>query len=215
MTFFGKMVYNRRKGNARSARVEAYPLAGRPRIFYGRWNRQWRKNMMFEKDDIVLYGTHGVCRVQGQTAKDFAGMKKDYYVLQPVFEEASVVYVPADSPKLTAKMHHVATKEEILRGLSAVPKEGEAWIEDEPRRREVFRATLEEGNRRKLIQMVQSLLLHQKKQQAKGRRLHISDEQFLRDAEKIIEDEIAYVLAIKREEVVPFIRQQLDAAAGE
>ena len=95
-------------------------------------------------------------------------MKKDYYVLQPVFEEASVVYVPADSPKLAAKMHHGATKEEILRGLSAVPKEGEAWIEDEPRRREVFRATLEEGNRRKLIQMVQSLPLHQKKQQAKG-----------------------------------------------
>jgi CarD family transcriptional regulator len=33
----------------------------------------------------------------------------------------------------------------------------------------------------------------------------MSDEQFMRDAEKILYDEFAYVLGIKREDILPFI----------
>lgn len=164
---------------------------------------------MFEKNDVVLYGTHGVCRIQDLTEREFAGTTKTYYVLAPVYDPASVIYVPVDSPKLVGKMRRLASREEIVSQFHGTSGEESLWIEDEPQRRLVYGQILEKGERCQLIRMIRALYLHQKKQQSKGRRLHMADEQFLRDAEKLIEDEIAYVFDLRREEVVPFIQREL------
>lgn len=164
---------------------------------------------MFEKNDVVLYGNHGVCRIQDLAEREFAGTNKTYYVLEPVFETASVIYVPTDSPKLVGKMRHLASREEIAQQFRGTSEEESLWIEDEPQRRAVYGQILEKGERGQLIRMIRALYVHQKKQQSKGRRLHMADEQFLRDAQKLIEDEVAYVFDLRREDVVPFIQREL------
>ena len=45
-------------------------------------------------------------------------------------------------------------------------------------------------------------------QKKSGRKLHIADERILKDAEHIFYDEIAFVLNISQNEVVPFIHEQ-------
>ena len=46
---------------------------------------------MFRKDDIVVYGAPGVCRIVGIIQKTFAGSTHAYYELQPVYDEKSTV----------------------------------------------------------------------------------------------------------------------------
>jgi CarD family transcriptional regulator len=52
--------------------------------------------------------------------------------------------------------------------------------------------------------------LHQQELKEKGKKLRVSDERFLKDAEKVLYDEFAHVLDIKREEVLPFIFEQIE-----
>ena len=47
--------------------------------------------------------------------------------------------------------------------------------------------------------------LRQQQQIANGKKLHISDERFFKDAEKIITEEIAYIFSITKESVHDFI----------
>ena len=164
---------------------------------------------MFEKNEAVLYGTHGVCQVIGKEEQSFAGSCRPYYVLKPVYEQASVVYVPADNPGLVSRMRRLESREEILALLRSSAGDEPGWIEDDNRRHTVYRETLQSGERQRLFQMIRELLSHQKLQQSKGRRLHLPDEQLLREAQKLVEDEIAYVFELRREDVVPFIQKQL------
>ena len=53
---------------------------------------------------------------------------------------------------------------------------------------------------------------HKREQEQKGRKLHISDERFFREAEKMLYDEFALVLHIQPDQVLPFILEQIQLA---
>ena len=57
---------------------------------------------------------------------------------------------------------------------------------------------------------VRALYLRKQRQEAAGRKFHVADEHFLHDAEKILYDEFAHVLQIKRDQVLPFILEQIE-----
>jgi RNA polymerase-interacting CarD/CdnL/TRCF family regulator len=39
---------------------------------------------MFQVNDVIIYGTQGVCTITGTDVKSVGGVKKTYYILQPV-----------------------------------------------------------------------------------------------------------------------------------
>ena len=59
---------------------------------------------MFQINDIVTYGTNGVCKIENITMKEFMGSAKEYYVLKPVNDNASTIYVPVHNEKVAGKM---------------------------------------------------------------------------------------------------------------
>ena len=164
---------------------------------------------MFKLNDTILYGTHGACRIAGVTTKDFSGRPVDYYELKPVYNEKSTIYVPVGNQALEDKMRRILSPEEIYEIIQCIPDEEADWIENEDERKERYRQILSGGNRIELVKIIKALYLHQREQQAKGRRLHASDERFFKDAEKMLYDEFALVLNIKPEQVLPFIMEQI------
>ena len=58
--------------------------------------------------------------------------------------------------------------------------------------------------------MIKALYIHKQQQKQRGRKLHLADEKFLRDAEKMLYDEFAYVLEISPNEVLNFITSTLN-----
>ena len=84
---------------------------------------------MYNVNDTILYGSHGVCKIVGIEEKDFSGNRENYYVLQPVYSENSTIYVPCSNKKLADKMRRVLTPQEIYQIIRAMPYEDTDWIE--------------------------------------------------------------------------------------
>ncbi len=165
---------------------------------------------MFELNDTVLYGSHGVCKIVEMTTKEMCGQKIKYYVLKPVYESASTIFVPVNNERLTSKMRDVMHPEDIYSLVKSMPDEECEWVEPETLRVEQYKKILEKGNRRELVKLIKALYAHQQEQKDIGKKLHINDERLMKEAEKMLYDEFAYVLNIKREQVLPFIVRQIE-----
>ncbi|MDD3193516.1 MAG: CarD family transcriptional regulator [Oscillospiraceae bacterium] len=162
--------------------------------------------------DTVLYGVHGICKIEEQTQRKFGGKRQEYYILKPVYTPDSTIFVPVGNETLVSKMRRILSAGEIRALIQAMPDEHSAWIEDETIRKEQYREILARGDRVELVRLIKALYLHQKEQQQRGRRLHMTDERFMKDAEKMLYEEFAYVLKIRREQVLPFILDQVQVA---
>lgn len=164
---------------------------------------------MFTKGDVVSYGTTGVCKIEGECENKVKGELKKYLVLKPVYQKNSTVYVPLDNEELTSRLKRLLTYDEINEIIEKMPSDDNDWILNDNERIEFFRETLKGGDREKLVRMVRMLYLHRNTQNEIGRKLHASDDHFLKDAEKLVFDEFALVLGIEPDEVVDFINKKI------
>lgn len=165
--------------------------------------------LMFNVGDTVLYGSQGVCKIIGTEEKEVCGNNIEYFVLKPVYDENSTLFVPLSNSNLLSKMKSVLSAEQIYEMIKEMPSEDTIWIDDDNEHKQKYQQIIIDGNRRKLVQLIKTLHIHEVSQQKKGRKLHISDEMMLKQAEKLLYDEFALVLKIKPNEVLPFIMQQI------
>ena len=166
---------------------------------------------MHKIGEVILYGTDGVCRINEITEKKFGKETSKYYVLQSVYRESSLIYVPVGNEKLESKMRTILSKKEVDSIIESMPDEENIWIENEPMRKVRYKEIITGGDRRELVRMIKTLYEHRTQQERSGKKMHISDERFLKDAEKILYDEIAHVLCIRPDQVVPYISAKLAA----
>lgn len=163
----------------------------------------------FQVNDSVLYGVEGVCRITDICEQDFMGTRALYYVLKPVYTPGSTVFVPLANETLVAKMRRILSPDEIRSLIKTMPDEALLWIDDDNARRARYAEILQSGDRAELVGLIKALYRRREEQQARGRKLHAADERYLHDAEKVLYDEFAHVLQIKRDEVLPFIMEQI------
>lgn len=163
---------------------------------------------MFKKGDAVIYGTQ-VYIIEGTIPKTIGKITKEYYFLKNAYDEKNSVFVPLDNEKLLGRMRRVLSREEILEMISEFPEADSIWVEDDKERNLKFREIMEKGDRREIAQLVKTLFEMKKELSENGRRLHSADETLFLRAEKVICEEFALVLNINKEEVIPFITEQL------
>ena len=151
---------------------------------------------MFQVNDVIVYGTQGVCQITGTEEKVISGKKKTYFVLKPVSDQASTIFVPTDNEAVLKKIRRLLTKDEIHQLIDSMEAEKALWVEDEGARKELYKSTLATGNHSELIKMIKAIYAHKKQREAEGKRLHMSDERFFKDAEQILYNEFQYVLEL-------------------
>ncbi len=164
---------------------------------------------MYQVNDSIVYGTYGVCRITEITQRSFRGNKVDYYVLKPVHDDNSTFFVPVNNEALVEKMRCILSEDEIYRILRKTAEASVSWVEDAGTRKELFQQALSQGDRGEVLALIKALHLHQEELQQKGKHLHVADERFLRDAEKMLYDEFSLVLHIDRDQVLPFILEKI------
>ena len=160
---------------------------------------------MYQIGSIVIYGIHGVCSILETEVKKIDRKNVEYYVLQPLDHPDARYYIPVHSPAAVSKMHPILTKAEIDSLFSNPALYTQSWIEDENERKQLYKTVVTCGDRSKLIGLISMLHNHRKQQLDSGRKFHACDENFLRDAEKIINGELSLVLNIPRNEVGAYI----------
>lgn len=165
---------------------------------------------MFKIGDVVVYSASGVCRVEDICKKSFGSFSANYYILKPLMQNGSTVFVPTENASLTSKIHPVLTKEQFLCAFSQAKGSDTIRPENEFERREKFGEILESGNRCALMLMIHDLKNLAKEQQQNSRRLHIADEKLLNTAENMLFEEVAYVFEIEKTQVSEFLKEQFE-----
>ena len=165
--------------------------------------------MKYRVNDTVMHGMQGVFIIEEIADKEFNGTKSLYYVLKNVENERSTVFVPVNSEAATDKMRRVLSTGEVYSLIKNMPNIDADWIENDRERRERFKQIIFKGNSTELVKLIKSLYERRRLQKEKGKRLNTTDERFMKDAEKVLYEEIAHVMDISTEEVLPFIKRQL------
>lgn len=164
---------------------------------------------MFAQGEQVIYASHGVCKIVGLEDRKFANKAVRYYVLEPVAQSETRYYVPTDNAAAVAKLRRILTTEELNKLLSSDDARRDLWIDDENRRKQQYRDLITGGDRAALVSMVGTLRKQRKACADTGRKFHQCDENFLRDAENLLESEFSTVLAIDRAQVGDYVKKIL------
>lgn len=159
----------------------------------------------------VVYGTSGVCTVIDMREEDFGAGRRMYYVLHPFGKHSSGtdIFVPADNERLLGKIKNVLTPEEIYELIEIIPEEHMDWIDDNRARSIRFESVISGGDRRELVALTKATYNKKHELSKQGKKLSITDERFMRAAEKMLFEEFAVALEIEQEEVLPFITKQI------
>ena len=165
---------------------------------------------MPEVGQVFVYGTSGVCRVDEITVKECGFEKREYYVLSPVFDSRSTIYVPVDCEKLSSNIHELHTKEQVYAIIDSVSCGGLDWVQNDKERAEQFRSILESGEDEKIIKLINLLHSRKKELSMSGKKLRSSDEMTMQRAEKLLYGEFAWVLGIEPSAVAELIRNRTE-----
>ncbi len=162
---------------------------------------------MYNIGDNVVYGIHGVCRVVALEERVIDRKKVQYYALEPAQQPGARFLVPTQNQAALAKLKPMLTWQELDTLIRSEDVQKDAWIADENLRKQTYRELINSGDRKSLIQMVGSLHRRKKEQLAAGRKFHQCDENFLRDAEKLLSSEFSVVLGIAPDQVGDYLME--------
>ncbi len=161
---------------------------------------------MYEISQLVVYGIHGVCRISDIEQRLVDHKQISYYVLQPLAQTSANFYIPCHNPVATAKMRPLLSKEEIETILITANSDGD-WIPDENRRKQHYRQLVTASDPYALVRMVRCLYRQREQLRDTGRKLHLCDENFLRDAEHTLCKEFSLVLQVPEADVPEMLRK--------
>lgn len=164
---------------------------------------------MFQVGEKVVYGSHGVCMVVDQEERTIDRKRLTYLALEPVGQDGSRYLVPTHNAAAMAKLRHMLSREELDAMLQSEEIRANNWIKDENQRKQTYRELIGSGDRAKLMQMVHTLYRHKASQAAAGRKVHLCDDNFLRDAEKLLLGEVSIVMGMDTDEAKQYLRSKL------
>lgn len=166
----------------------------------------------YQKENRVVYGVHGVCAITDIETRNVDRRIVEYYVLEPLEQPGARFFVPTHNEAAVAKLRPVLTPNELDMLLRSEETDKDLWIPDENQRKQCYRALISGGDRAALVSMVRTLHKHKAEQLAAGRKFHLCDEDFLRDAEKILNSEFSVVLNIEQNQVGNYVQNVINTS---
>lgn len=165
---------------------------------------------MFRKDEYVVYGNLGVCRVQDIMTRKFEGLSEahPYYVLEPVYQ-GGILYVPADNPKIF--LREVISEQEANALIDAIPEmEGEEFHSRSVQELSAhYEQAMQSHDCKDLAALAKSIYSKKQTMERKNRKFGQVDEHFMRQAEESLYGELAVALKIPKEAVPDYIARRL------
>ena len=163
-----------------------------------------------EIGSYVLYGKTGVCLVKELTTLSHSGSTAaEYYVLLPISDNRTSVYVPRSNPDLVARMCPLLSRTEIDALLAGAGDDVMQWVDDRQQRGTLYRAVINGNDRRALIRLIRCLYTRKEVRQAAGKRLSSMDENALLECVRLVEEEFSIVLGIPTADVEAYVRKHI------
>ncbi len=164
---------------------------------------------MFEVGEYIVYNRSGICRVEEITKLSLAGVdrNREYYVLVPVGNQGSRVYVPVDKEPVRAR--RLMSRADIMALMDEMPEIEEIGIRDEKQREARYKEAMGSGDCRQWVGIIKTLYLRKQSRQAQGKKMVAVDERYLKMAEDALYGEMAFVLGKEKKEMEPLIMEHI------
>lgn len=121
---------------------------------------------MFAKNDYIIYGTTGVCKITGIEKKKFnTSAEREYYILKPAYDPNSTIYAPVDNNIINIRK--IMTVKEVYDLIMAMPDNKTIWIDDINLRKEKYNEILKKGDKVELVKLIRTLYLEKQKKKMK------------------------------------------------
>ena len=166
-----------------------------------------------QQGELVVYGSTGVCRVEGignPDPRDRSG--RQYYLLKPLYQDGTI-YTPVEGGKVPMRpVMSAAEAEELIAQIPQLNPEvcRERTLQLLSQR---YQAMLHSGNSRDLLELTISVYRKRRQAEDQNRRLGMVDERFAKQAERLLFGELAVALDISPEEVPALIAARLEKAS--
>ena len=165
-----------------------------------------------EINEAIIHIPEGVCRVTDLIERNISGIgTKKYYVLTPVYEPGTKIYVPADLD--SPKVRPVVGEREVFELIDSLPSAESVWLDNDKKRQESFAKILSRCDRREMICLLSTLRRKSSEKKELGKKFHSSDERVLRETQRILFGEFGFILGISPKEVPDFIESRLGKGA--
>lgn len=163
---------------------------------------------MFKVDDYIMYGSTGVCKVVDITNEQFInGKQRKYYVLSPVYYNNTIIKTPVDNKKIP--MRNIISEGDMTLLINNIPNMKTLWIDDEKKRSEQFKTMLKSGQCEELIKIIRSIDCNKEDTKSMGKKTHKADNDIMKEAERLLNEEFAIILNISPDEVNSYISSQI------
>ena len=164
---------------------------------------------MYQKGDIVIYGAHGICRVEevAPLKMRIATEHRLYYTLRAYYQQELVIYAPVDGAAIVIRPP--LTKAEAEAVIADLPGIEPLTVQDEKKREADYRVVLHGCDCRAIAALLKTLRARRVQRAKQGRHPTGLDERYTHLAEEQLYGELGYVLGIPRAEAPAYVRRQL------
>ena len=165
---------------------------------------------MFKKDEYIIYGNKGICKIQEITTLNMDGAVKDrlYYVLAPNNQKDSKIFVPVDSNKTI--MRRLISKSEADELIEKIPEIQEIWVENDKLREEKYKECMRTCECQEWVRIIKTLYVRMQKRLAQGKKVTATDERYFRMAEENLYSELSIALGIPKDEMEQYISTKME-----
>lgn len=152
---------------------------------------------MFQIEEYVIHLTGGICQVRDIAPLEMAGAdkSKNYYLLVPLKNPGSKVYVPVDND---SAMRRIYTKEEAQKLLDDIPHIARTDIENDKLRENKYKEVIKSSDLRELVGILKNLYVRKQKRINEGKKVTATDEKYSKIAEENLVSELSFVLGEER-----------------
>lgn len=164
---------------------------------------------MYNPEDLVVYGIHGVCQVKELERMTVGGKVAEFLVLEPLNQEGARFMIPADNPAALEKISPLMTPEKLEQLLTSENVHSGQWQPVDNLRKQNYKDLISGKDREKLLREICTIYKHKNMLAAMGRKNRQFDENFLIDAEKRMCGEIAAVMGIPLDAALKYLREKL------
>lgn len=170
---------------------------------------------MYKVNDVIFYSSTGVCRVKAVGKPDIKGMPDgvDYYTLQPISEtHREMIYVPVATKafmRSTMSSRQAYEYIDYVKSLSPVypSSRNPKAIAD------FYTDLIGSYKSENLLQVIVSLTVKKRENQAAGKQLNQTQSGFLRQAQEMILGEFSLVLDMPKDKVWQMIDENISKRA--
>ena len=165
---------------------------------------------MYDSGDFVVKANTGVCKIEGIEKKCLSNAigEKDYYILVPVEDQRSRLYVPVDSEK--ANIRSAMSSEDAWALIHRIPDIESRWIESDRKRELEYKEAMRSNEPEYLVSIIKNLYLRLKEREMQGKKTTAVDDRYFKMAESALYGELAHAIGRDKSEMREIILETIE-----